>query len=166
MGPSESRPILVCRQEAFVPAPVGSVWALVGHPARHPEWWAEIVQVEGQGFGQGCCYCQVSRAEGGTVETNFVVERVEDLKELRVRCEETGLYMRWLLAEAQGGTFVDAEFGFDAGRAAEAPPEERAKSAQMLRTWLHTSLGGLREAAALEVPGEVRARGPSPGSPS
>jgi hypothetical protein len=144
--------VLVCRQEAFVPAPVASVWALVGHPSRHPEWWAEVVQVQGQGFGRGCCYCQVSRAESGTVETNFVVERIEDLKELRVRCEETGLYMRWLLAEAQGGTFVDAEFGFDRGAARPVAREDRAQSAQMLRHWLDTSLRGLRDAAAVEAP--------------
>jgi uncharacterized protein YndB with AHSA1/START domain len=141
--------MLVCREEAFVPAPIARVWELVGQPSRHPEWWPQIVQVRGQDFGRGCRYCQVTQGDGGTVETDFMVERIEELKELRVRCDDTGLYMRWLLTDAMEGTFVDAEFGIDHKSATAAehglgPPS----NAVDLRAWLHDSVRGLCEAAA------------------
>lgn len=65
-----------------------------------------------------------------------------------MRCAETGLYTRWLLTEAQDGTFVDAEFGIDPGAAAAANPEfDAAAGKDELRRWLHASLDGLRRAA-------------------
>jgi polyketide cyclase/dehydrase/lipid transport protein len=141
--------VLVCRHQAFVPAPVPSVWELVGHPDRHPEWWPELVDVQGNAFGRGCSYCQVTRGEEGKSETTLIVEQVTELKELTVRCAESGLYMRWLLSDAQGGTFVDAEFGIDRDRAAEPEPQFDPEAARgELRRWLHSSLDGLARAGA------------------
>lgn len=136
--------MLVCRHQTLIEAPAESVWELVGRPNRHPEWWPSIVEVKGQRFGRGCSYCQVSQGEEGTAENTFVVERMEEFKELLVRCEKNGLYMRWLLTEAQGGTFVDAEFGLDPERATDsAEPLDEAAIKRQLRSWLRTSLEGL-----------------------
>ena len=139
--------MLVCRHQAFVPAPASAVWELVGHPDRHPEWWPELVEVQGNDFGQGCSYCHVTRNQRELTETTLTVERLEEFKELTVRCAETGLYMRWLLSDAQGGTFVDAEFGIDPEKAAQPdsgfdPEVARAQ----LKRWLHSSLDGLSAA--------------------
>lgn len=145
--------MLVSRHQAFVAAPVRSVWELVGHPARHPEWWPEIVEVQGKQFGHGCSYCQVAKEGDDVRESEFKVERLDDLKELLVRCDETGMYMRWLLTEAQDGTFVNAEFGIDPEKAAEDDPGFDPKaSADQLRRWLESSLDGLVDVASLEMP--------------
>jgi len=136
--------VLVCRHQAFVPAPARTVWELVGHPDRHPEWWPELVEVQGKDFGQGCSYCHVTHNEREVSETTLTVERLEECKELTVRCEETGLFMRWLLSDAQGGTFVDAEFGIDPENATEPDPAFDPETARaQLKRWLHSSLDGL-----------------------
>jgi polyketide cyclase/dehydrase/lipid transport protein len=145
--------MLVCRHQTFIGAPVRSVWELVGRPSRHPEWWPSVVEVQGQRFGRGCSYCQISQEDEGATETTLVVERLEELKELLVRCEKNGLYMRWLLTEAQGGTFVDAEFGLDPDRAPDAAEQlEEAAIKHQLRSWLWTSLDGLADAASTSPP--------------
>jgi hypothetical protein len=140
--------VLVCRHQKFVAAPVKSVWSLVGEPARHPEWWPDVVEVQGKQFGLGCSYCQVSHDGEHTSETTFVIARKEELRELLVRCDDTGLFMRWLLTDAQDGTFVDAEFGMDPARASDHEFDAEAAK-HRLRQWLQTSLDGLAVAAAL-----------------
>ena len=131
-------------------APVPRVWELVGHPARHPEWWPELVEVQGEDFGRGCSYCHVTQSEHGLTETALVVERVIEFKELLVRCAQTGLYMRWLLSDAQGGTFVDAEFGIDPAQGTQPNPGfDPEGAAQELQHWLHSSLDGLAGVGAL-----------------
>jgi uncharacterized protein YndB with AHSA1/START domain len=146
--------VLVARHQAFVSAPARNVWELVGRPDRHPEWWPEIVEVQGKQFGRGCSYCQIAEQGDQVSETEFKVERLEELKELVVRCEETGMYMRWLLTEAQEGTFVDAEFGIDPKLAAAVDSEfDPAASKDQLRRWLHSSLDGLAVVAQRERAG-------------
>ena len=136
--------MLLCRHQAFVSAPVPRVWELVGQPDRHPEWWPEVVEIQGKDFGRGCRYCHVTQGEHGVTETTLIVERVTEFKELLVRCAETGLYMRWLLSDAQGGTLVDAEFGVDPAQASQPGPAFDPEAAkQDLQRWLHSSLDGL-----------------------
>lgn len=142
--------MLVARHQAFVAAPAQSVWDLLGDARRHPEWWPEIVEIRGcQSFGHGCSFCQVAREGDEVTETEFEVERLEDLKELMVRCSQNGTYMRWLLTEARDGTFVDAEFGMDPDAAAGSGRELDLKAERdRLRRWLQSSLDGLAGAAA------------------
>jgi hypothetical protein len=147
--------VLVFRHQAFVPASVPRVWELVGHPERHPEWWPELVEVQGERFGRGCSYCQVTQDERGVNEMTLVVDRVTDLRELAVRCEENGLYMRWLLSDAQGGTLVDAEFGVDPTTATTPPGAFDPEAAKAdLERWLRTSLDGLVVAGETARPGQ------------
>jgi hypothetical protein len=145
--------MLVCRHQAFVRAPARSVWDLLGEPRRHSDWWPELSELQGSEFGGGCSYCDISQQEAGSTGTTFVVEDMQELKELTVRCAETGLYMRWLLTAAQDGTFVDAEFGIQPERASQ-PGSDRHTNKDQLRRWLQSSLEGLAEAAQdLELDG-------------
>lgn len=131
------------------------MWELVGDPNRHPEWWPLVIEVEGlPRLEAGATYRQVSRVLKGTVETMFQIEELEEMREIRVTCTQYGTYSRWLITEAQGGTFADLEMGFASDRASLGAGQSiywgllRAPLAKRyLRTWAEQSLAGLRSAA-------------------
>jgi Polyketide cyclase / dehydrase and lipid transport len=102
-----------CKRQALLEAPVESIWDLVGNPSRHPEWWPRVIEVHGERFDPGDEYIQVTRGPIGATETKFLVERLDDLREVRISCQLTGTYAHWVLTGAQGGTFVDVEMGMD-----------------------------------------------------
>ena len=137
----------VCRRQALINASPRRVWDLLGDPRRHPEWWPRVVEVRGEHFYEGSNYAQITRDPTGQSETFWRVERLEDLREIRMRCTQTGTYARWLLTEAQGSTFVDVEFGMD-------PTGVRYRVFDMtvgrpyFRRWLEQSLAALEEVAA------------------
>ena len=137
----------VCRSQALINAPPGRVWDLVGDPRRHPEWWPRVVDVRGQQFDEGSNHAQVTREPTGRIETFMRVERLDDLREIYMRCTKTGTYSRWLLTEAQGNTFVDVEFGIDpiglGNRILDA-----TLGKLYLRRWLDQALAALAEVAA------------------
>lgn len=138
----------------MINAPPSRIWELVGDPRRHPEWWPRVIEVRGERFEQGAEYAQVTRDLTGKVETAMRVERLEDLHEIHMRCQSTGMYARWLLTEARGDTFVDVEFGID-----PVGPANRAFDATLgrlyFRRWLNQSLSALEAAA---VRGEASTR--------
>jgi hypothetical protein len=103
----------VARRQALIHAPPRRIWELVGDPRRHSDWWPRVVEVRGERFDEGDNYAQVTRSLAGSIETEMTVDRLEDLREIHMRCMNTGTYTRWLLTEAQGETFVDVEFGID-----------------------------------------------------
>jgi len=102
-------------EQAVIDAPVDTVWELVGDPSRYPEWASNVLAVTGM----------PELDETGTVEvvtrmplegrstTIFDVERSEDLREIRLRCQASGYYSRWVLTEAQEATFLDVEIGVE-----------------------------------------------------
>ena len=98
-------------RQAVIEAPVDAVWELVGDPRRHPEWFPRVVEVKGTRFEEGDQYAQVTKQRFGTVKTDFVIERMENMREIRLACQKTGMYAHWLLTDAQGSTFVDVEMG-------------------------------------------------------
>jgi hypothetical protein len=49
----------------------------------------------------------------GETTTIFDVERSEDLREIRLRCQTSGYYARWVLTPAQEATFCDVEIGVE-----------------------------------------------------
>lgn len=134
------------RQQVFIDVPVATVWALVGDPRRHAEWWPRVVDVQCDGLEEGCVVREVMRSPTGRIETDVSVERLDDCREIRMRCLDTGTFTRWLLTEARGGTFVDAEFGIDpldwSGRIFDIVAGKR-----YFRRWLEQSVDALREAA-------------------
>jgi uncharacterized protein YndB with AHSA1/START domain len=133
-------------RQAHLDAPLESVWELVGTPRRHPEWWPRVIEVRGERFEEGDHYAQVTKDPfGGKAETNFLLERLSDLREIRMTCELTGMYANWLLTEAQGGTFVEVEIGMQARRFGDRV-FDRTLGQSYFRRWTSESLDGLREA--------------------
>jgi hypothetical protein len=135
------------RQQAHIDAPLEAIWELVGTPSRHPEWWPRVIEVRGERFEEGDEYAQVTKDPiGGRSETNFLLERRDDLREIRMICQLTGLYADWLLTPAQGGTFVEVEIGMQPRRMGDRIFDS-AFGRIYFRRWTSESLDGLRHAA-------------------
>jgi hypothetical protein len=139
-----------CRQQAFIDAPPRVVWDLLSDVDRHSEWWPGFVEVECDGLEAGCRYRQVVVDPfGKEAEETFEVEEMEDCDQLQINCLETGTFVRFVLTEAQGGTFVDAESGMD-------PPSVKHRvwdvvaGKRWYRDWLAKSLDALSELAKRE----------------
>jgi len=135
------------REQAFIDAPVELVWELLADVDRHPEWWPRVVSVECDGLEAGCTYREVVQTPLGKDEMELRAERLEDCKELLIRCVNTGTFVHMLLAEAQGGTFVDGRFGMDPQnfrmRVFDAVAGKR-----FFRTWLDESLDAMQRVAS------------------
>jgi hypothetical protein len=136
------------KRQAVIDAPVEEVWSLVGDPRRHPEWFPRVVEVNGQRFEEGERYAQVTKKQGrGTTETEFMIERLDNLHEIKFACQKTGMYAHWLLTDAQGDTFVDVEMGMQ-----PKSPGDKVFDAVVgrvyFRRWLDQSLDALRDRLA------------------
>src|SRR5919198_2931158 len=137
-----------CRRQAMIEAPVDSIWDLVGNPARHPEWWPRMIEVDGEHFEQGDEYVLVSRGPVGKAKTPFLVERLDDLREIRIKCQVSGTYAHWLLTEARGGTFVDLEMGIQPKKAVPFKVFDKTMAPRYFRRWADQSIEALNEAAS------------------
>jgi hypothetical protein len=138
-----------CRLQAQVDVPPDALWELVGNVERHPEWWPRVVGVQCEGLAEGCSYRQVLKSPMGVVETDVSVERLDDCRELTLRCLDSGTYAHWLMAEAQGGTFLDVEFGLDP-KSTKTRVFDLVAGRRYFRRWLEESIDALRKAAADE----------------
>jgi uncharacterized protein YndB with AHSA1/START domain len=136
------------RRQALIEAPIEKVWSFVGDPARYPEWAAGVVEVTGLAKAErGAEFQQkTKRPIGPIATTTFRIDELDELHEIHMTCEASGLYSHWQLTEAQDSTFVDVEIGL-------ADPEAlryRAFDATIGRRWYRTladgSLDGLRSA--------------------
>jgi uncharacterized protein YndB with AHSA1/START domain len=134
------------RQHAHLDAPLEVVWDLVGTPSRYPEWWPRVIEVRGERFEEGDEYAQVTKDPIGRSESNFLLERRENLRGIRMSCQLSGMYAEWLLTPAQGGTFVEVEMGMQPRRLGYRI-FDRATGKSYFRRWTSESLDGLREAA-------------------
>jgi hypothetical protein len=153
------------RQHAHLEAPLDVVWALVGTPRRYPEWWPRVIEVRGERFEEGDEYAQVTQSGGGKSESNFLLERRDNLRGIRMSCQLTGTYADWLLTPAAGGTFVELEMGMQPRRLGDRV-FDRAAGRTYFRRWATESLDGLREAALARLPppsGGERVGPPDPG---
>ena len=102
------------RHQTLISAPVDAVWKLVGDPASYPVWASEVVEVTGlPTIEQGATFERTDRTPVGKSTTIFVVDRLEDLREIKLRCLTSGYYSHWLLTEAQGECFTEVEFGME-----------------------------------------------------
>jgi hypothetical protein len=138
------------RQEAHLEAPLDAVWRFVGTPSRYPEWWPRVIEVRGERFEEGDEYVQVTKDPiGGRSESSFLLERRENLREIRMSCRLTGMYADWLLTDAQGGTFVEVEMGIQPQRLGDRLFDQ-ALGRIYFRRWTRQSLDGLRQALLLE----------------
>lgn len=91
-----------------------SVWELVGDPSRYPEWAADVVAVTGLAeVAEHETYEQVSRTPLGNETTTFEIEKLDDLHEIKLRCQKSGYYSHWVLTPAQEATFAEVEIGVE-----------------------------------------------------
>jgi hypothetical protein len=136
-----------CKQQALIDAPVEVVWGLLGDPNRHSEWWPTTVDAECEDLHEGCRYRAVVMSPRGQAEEHeFTVERLEDCREVLIRCHGVRTYTRFLLTEAQGGTFVDAEFGIDPA-SIQMHVVSAVAGRRILRRWLEQTMSALERSA-------------------
>jgi hypothetical protein len=135
-----------CRQQVLIDAPMEVVWSLVRDVNRHPEWWPRVVDVECKGLEEGCSYRQVTQSPFGYQELDVVVDRLDELRELRIRCVNTGTFVDLALTPAATGTFVDARFGMEPLNARMRVFDAIA-GRRYFRRWLEQSLDAMQRVA-------------------
>jgi hypothetical protein len=86
---------------------------------------------------------QVTKGPGGRAETDFLLERRDDLRSIRMSCQLTGCYAHWLLTPAQGGTFVELEMGIQPARLGDRL-FDIAMGRSYFRRWSKQSLAALQ----------------------
>jgi len=132
-------------QQVHIGAAPEAIWNLVGDPNRHPEWWPEMLEVECADLHEGCRYRGVVKGPFRAEEHELTIERLDGCREVSIFCEGTGVTTRFVLADAQGGTFVELEMGIEARRVADRIFDKAAGRAYF-RRWARQSLDGLRDA--------------------
>jgi uncharacterized protein YndB with AHSA1/START domain len=134
------------RQQALIDSPLESTWELVATPKLYPSWWPRVIEVDGERFEEGDEYVQVTRDPTKEITTNFLIERREELREIRMSCQLTGAFAHWTLTAAQDGTFVDLEMGMEPTRLRYRLMDATVGQ-RYFRMWSEESLDALREAA-------------------
>jgi uncharacterized protein YndB with AHSA1/START domain len=132
-------------QQTFIEAPVERVWELVGDPNRHSDWWPEMIEVECADLKEGCRYRGVVKGPFGAAEHDLVVDRLEDCREVSIFCDGTGVTTRFVLAEAQGGTFVEGCFTIEPNTIGMKVIGAVA-GRRVMHSWLESSLANLKSA--------------------
>jgi Polyketide cyclase / dehydrase and lipid transport len=132
------------RHQAHLETPLKQVWDLVATPTRYPEWWPRVIEVRGERFEEGDEWVQVTKGPSGKAETDFLLERRDDLRSIRMSCQLTGCYADWLLTPAQGGTFVELEMGIQPARLADRLFDV-AMGRSYFRRWTKESLAALEQ---------------------
>lgn len=134
-------------EQALVDAPISTVWELVGNPSRYPEWLPRVFEIQGERFEQGAEFVQVSRQPlVGREEAHFLIDRMDELREIRMHCTISGMFVHWQLTEAQGGTFLNAVFGMDPLRRRDRLIDF-AVGRRFFSRWLAEAVEGLRSSA-------------------
>lgn len=135
------------REQMLIDAPVSTVWSLVGDPRRYPEWLPRVFEVQGERFEEGAEFVQVSQQPMlGREEAHFRIDEMDQLRELRMHCTISGMFVHWQLTDAQGGTFLDAEFGMDPLRRRDRLIDATI-GRPFFRRWLAEAMDGLKLAA-------------------
>jgi hypothetical protein len=75
-----------------------------------------------------------------------VLARLEDCREVSIFCNDTGVTTRFLLTEAQGGTFVEGYFSVEPNTVG-MKLLSALTGRRFLRGWLERSLANLKSAA-------------------
>jgi uncharacterized protein YndB with AHSA1/START domain len=144
------------KQQALIDAPVAEVWDILCDPARGPDWDPDTLDVTGAPakIEKGSTFDVTGRGPLGLkATTTFRIEELDDMHELKMKCQVSGYYAHWLLTKAQDGTFAEVELGFE-------PLEHRPSIQGRVGAVLHTKsymrrqveklLDGLRRAVSRE----------------
>ena len=133
-------------QQVHIDAEPERIWELVGDPNRHPDWWPDVIEVECADLREGCRYRGVVKRFFREGEHELLIERLDGCREVSIFCEGTGVTTRFLLTDAQGGTFVEGYFAIEPnsiGSTVVAAVGGR----RIMRSWLEQSLANLKLAA-------------------
>ena len=134
-------------EQALLDAPVSTVWELVSDPRRYSEWFPRVFEVQGERFEEGAEFVQVSRQPLiGRDEAHFFIDRMDEFREIRMHCVISGMFVHWQLTDAQGGTFLNAQFGMDPIRRRDRLIDV-AVGRRFFRRWLVEAVDGLKRAA-------------------
>lgn len=136
----------LCRHQGFIDAPVDVVWDLISDIEHHPEWWPRVVEVEVNGDAEGDSYRQVTQTPVGKNEMQLLIESREELRNLRIRCLNTGTFLRFEMTDAHGGTFVDGEMGMEP-HGLKARLFDAAAGRRYFRDWISATFKALDQAA-------------------
>jgi len=138
------------RRQALIDAPLDVVWALVRDVNRHPDWWPRVVEVECEGLEEGCTYRQLTQTPFGYQELDVIVDRLDEMRELLIRCVNTGTFVDLALTSAGARTFIDARFGME-------PLTTRTRifdvvaGKRYFRRWLEQSLEAMQRVARADA---------------
>jgi uncharacterized protein YndB with AHSA1/START domain len=139
------------REDAQLDAPVDAVWALVGNPRRYPEWFPRVLEIEGERYEEGGRFVMVTRHPLiGRDEPHMLIDQMDDLHEIRMHCTISGMFVHWQLTDAQGGTFVHAEFGMEPILTKHRITDP-VVGRRFFRKWLLEAVDGLRNASEGEA---------------
>jgi uncharacterized protein YndB with AHSA1/START domain len=143
------------RQQALIEAPVADVWDILSDPARGPDWDEDLMAVTGAPtkMEKGSTFDLTGRGPlRMKTTTTFRVEELEDMHELKLKCQVSGFYAHWLLTPAQNGTFTEVELGIEPIE--EPSMRTRVASALHTKSYLRREveklLDGLRRAVRRE----------------
>ena len=141
------------KQQALIEAPVAEVWGVLCDPVRGPEWSEDVIAVTGAPtkIEKGSTFDVTSRGPlrmKGT--TTFEVEELEDMHELKMKCQVSGYYSRWLLTQAQDGTFTEVELGIEPleSKSVQGRVAAALHTKSYLRREVEKLLDGLRRAVS------------------
>lgn len=105
------------RHQALIEAPLEAVWEVVSDPNTHPDWWPEVVGIDAPDeLSEGDQYVRHSAKSMpfvDAVDSIWVAERLEHLREAQFRCTLSGSYAHFTLTPAQDNTYVELETGMD-----------------------------------------------------
>jgi len=135
------------RQQAHLDVPLEPAWELVATPTLYPAWWPRVIEVDGQEFEEGDEFVQVIRDPTGKTSSSFLIERRDEMREIRMSCRLTGAFAHWTLTAAQDGTFVELEMGMQPQRL-RYRLFDAAIGRSYFRKWSDESLAALRDAAS------------------
>jgi len=136
-------------QQALLEAPVEEVWKLLEDIARYPQWNEDTISVTGAPteIEMGTHFELTGRGPFGLkATTTFRVEKLDELRELKLRCETSGLYSRWVLTEAQHETFTEVEMGVEKVAGATGAVTGALHTKRYLRRATEDTLDNLRRA--------------------
>ena len=136
----------LARQEAFVDAPVDVVWELLSDVDRHAEWWPRVIEVHCDGLEEGCTYREVTETPFGRDEMELFVDRLEECRNLSIRCVNTHTFVRMQLADVRGGTFLEAEMGMEP-EAIRMKLFDAVVGRRYFRSWLAQTVEALERVA-------------------
>ena len=142
----------VVHEHVLLDAPSSTVWELVGDPRRYPEWLPRVFEIQGERFEERAEFVQVSKQPlFGRSEAYFQIDRMNELREIRMHCTVSGMFVHWRLTDAQGGTFVDAVFGMEPLRRRDRVIDFTV-GRRFFRRWLVEAVESLKRATRGDSP--------------